>query len=314
MTTAPNADKLLSRRINLQKPSVSRCESDNLSYDGLPRPSIVQHAVQRRPWQAIVQRIDASALLLACAILAGLVGSSVARASDTLRDSATLDGWTTLDGQPVTHGWEVVDGMIHLDISGPRAGHIVTAVEYADFELEFQWKIVAGGNSGIKYRVRDFDGNVLGLEYQIYDDTKLGDQSKSNKSTGAIYDIYAPSPEKLLNPPGQFNHGRIVVRGNRIEHWLNKRLILTAVVGSSEWYQLKAQGKFSDVEGFGENRLGKIMLTDHNSEVWYRNLRIKPLVPPKLAQATCRPHLTRSGRATRRSARRCALWRVFRRR
>ena len=257
---------------------------------------------------------NAEKLLLACAVVAGLICPSGARASDTFRDRATLDGWTTLDGQPVTHGWEVVDGVIHLDMSGPRAGHIVTAVEYADFELEFQWKIVAGGNSGIKYRVRDFDGKVLGLEYQIYDDNKLRDRSNGNKSTGAIYDVYEPNSKKRLNPPGQFNHGRIVVCGNRIEHWLNNRLILTADVGSGEWYRLKAQSKFSDVEGFGENRLGKIMLTDHNSEVWYRNLRIKPLVPSELAQATCPPRFARNCRATQRLAQRFARWRVFRRR
>jgi hypothetical protein len=210
-------------------------------------------------------------------VFTGLASPRMAGADDAA-NIATLDHWTTLGGQPVTRGWKVVDGTIHLGASKSRAGDIVTAIDYADFELEFQWKIAAGGNSGIKYRVRDFDGKVLGLEYQICDDSVLNDRGNSNQSTGAIYELYEPNHNKVLNPPGQFNRGKIVVHGNWIEHWLNGQLIVTAQIGSSEWYRRKARSKFADVDGFGENWQGKIMLTDHGSEVWYRDLTIRPLI------------------------------------
>jgi hypothetical protein len=219
-------------------------------------------------------------------------GSSLeAQQTIPLFDGKSLDGWTTQDGQPVTKGWEVVDGMIHLNTDGGRAGHIVTDREYGDFDLTFEWKNVPGGNSGLKYRVRTFDNKTLGCEYQIIDDDGYRVKMRPKGSTGALYDVYEPNHAKAVNPPGQFNHSRIVVRGNRIEHWLNGKQIVVACVGSSEWNRRIADSKFSDVPGFGRNREGKIMLTDHKSEVWYRNIELTPLAAPE----TRRPDYARSG-------------------
>ncbi len=193
-----------------------------------------------------------------------------------LFDGKTLDNWTTIDGKPVTTGWEVVDGVIHLDKEQGRAGHIITKYEYGNFELSFDWKIAPGGNSGLKYRVRKYGNKTLGCEYQIYDDEgarKLAPRG----STGSLYALYEPNEHKQLNPAGKFNSTRIVVRGNRIEHWLNGQQIVTAIVGSPEWDERVAASKFSDEADFGENFFGKIMLTDHGSEVWYRDIQLRPL-------------------------------------
>jgi hypothetical protein len=192
--------------------------------------------------------------------------------SGTIFDGQTLNGWTTTDGKPVTKGWEVVDGAIHLNMTGERGGNIVTAREYANFDLRFEWKISPGGNSGIKYRVRDYDKSALGCEFQIIDDATSPDGTKPKSSTGSIYDLYPPGANKYLKPVGEFNTSRVVICGNRVQHWLNGQLILSVCIGSCDWFQKKAESKFKNIEGFSENRYGKIMLTDHHSEVWYRNL------------------------------------------
>lgn len=224
------------------------------------------------------------------------IGSSLeAQQATPIFDRESLDGWTTLDGQPVTRGWEIVDGMIHLNTDGGRAGHIVTAQDYCDFELRFEWKNVAGGNSGVKYRVREFGNKTLGCEYQILDDDGYHVKLRPKGTTGALYDIYAPNELKFVNPPGQFNHSRIVVRGNRIEHWLNGEQIVVACVGSAEWNRRIADSKFADVPEFGRNRAGKIMLTDHKSEVWYRNIELTPLPAPEECQLPCTRHRQRRG-------------------
>ena len=214
-------------------------------------------------------------------------------------DGQTLGGWTTFDGRPITKGWEVVDGMIHLDPSADRTGHIVTAEEYGDFDLQFEWKIATGGNSGIKYRVREFGSRALGCEYQILDDVGYPRTLKPKGLTGALYDVYEANSAKYLKPAGQFNHGRIIVCGQHIEHWLNGRLIVLAEVGSSEWHRRIADSKFADVEGFGQNRYGKIMLTAHGSEVWYRNIDLRRLQPladaPLQTVVDCRPPRRRAG-------------------
>jgi hypothetical protein len=78
-----------------------------------------------------------------------------------------------------------------------------------------------------------------------------------------------------LNPPDEFNSSRIIVSANHIEHWVNGRKIMSAEVGSPEWDKRVASSKFSGDSGFGRNRLGRIMLTDHGAEVWYRNVVIR---------------------------------------
>ncbi len=206
-----------------------------------------------------------------------------------------MSGWTTLDGRPVTKGWEVIDGMIHLRTDGARGGNIVTQHEYENFELRFEWKIAPGGNNGIKYRVRDFDGKTLGCEYQIIDDNGYSYKLPPRGLTGSLYDLYEPTLAEIALPPGQFNSGRIVVQGNRIEHWLNGHLVVAATVGSDQWFQRMAESKFADLPGFGQNRAGKIMLTDHNSEVWYRNMELTELSEP----ATCQPVERYPARRTR---------------
>jgi len=190
-----------------------------------------------------------------------------------LFDGRTLDNWMTGDGQPVPDGWEVVDGTIHLRKSKNRSGHIVTRHEYGDFDLSFEWKIAARGNSGLKYRVRKYGGRMLGCEFQIYDDGKP-DRPPGKGSTGSLYALFAPDPGRELQPLDEFNTSRIVVQGSRIEHWLNGRKIVTATVGNPDWDERVSMSKFSKVPGFSRNRFGRIMLTDHGSEAWYRNFRI----------------------------------------
>ena len=192
-----------------------------------------------------------------------------------LFDGKTLDGWTMSDGKPITHGWEVVDGMVHLKKEEKRAGHIVTKRSFGDFRLSFEWAIAAGGNSGLKYRVRKFDKGMLGCEYQIYDDEQR--KLAPRQSAASLYALYEPNEEKHLMPVGEFNSAQIIVQGNTIEHWLNGRKVLTATVGDDDWDQRIAESKFSKAKGFGRNRFGKIMLTDHGSEVWYRNIKLDVL-------------------------------------
>lgn len=193
-------------------------------------------------------------------------------------DGKSLDNWMTQDGKPVTKGWEVADGAIHLNRKKKRSGHIVTRDEYGDFDLSFEWKIAERGNSGLKYRVRNYGKKTLGLEYQILDDPKFQNGEPSGKgSTGSIYALYEPNDRKAMKPAGEFNSSRIVVHGNYIEHWLNGELIASANVGDEEWDRRVASSKFSDADGFSRNRFGRLMLTDHGAEVWYRNISIKPV-------------------------------------
>ncbi|MCM2370129.1 3-keto-disaccharide hydrolase [Aporhodopirellula aestuarii] len=216
--------------------------------------------------------------VLACVGLSLLPGSLVlAEGSNTeFFNGQDFTGWVTEKGMPVEQGWEVVDGMVHLKRAKGerRVGHILTTSQHENFELEFEWKLTEGTNSGIKYRVRNYEGKILGCEYQINDETKT---RFDEHSTAALYALYPPNDQKVLKPTGEFKHGKIVVQGNRIQHWLNGKLVVDVEVGSEDWKERVANSKFDNRAGFGENPEGQIMLTDHGGEIWYRNLTYRKL-------------------------------------
>lgn len=190
----------------------------------------------------------------------------------SLFDGKTVKGWVKPDGQPVT-AWQVVDGLLYKP---RRGGTILSADDYGDGELRFEWKIAEGGNSGLKYRVKKFGDEWLGCEYQLLDDERHGNAKNPKTSCGALYALFAPNEEKHLKPAGEFNEGRVVTHGTHLEHWLNGKKIVAVDTNSSEWKERVAASKFSEAKGFGENPRGKIMLQDHGSEIWFRNITFRP--------------------------------------
>jgi hypothetical protein len=215
--------------------------------------------------------------LLTLAWMSATSSDALSRDQESIFDGKTLQGWTTLDGQPITSGWEVVDGMIRLNPGKERVGNIITTKEYGDFRLTFEWKIASGGNSGLKYRVKKYYDRWYGFEYQILDDHGHRQGKSPRHSTAALYDLYEPNKSKQILPAGEFNTSEIVVQNNKIQHWLNGRLVLSATVGNREWKKRVAASKFCDLKNFGHNPRGRIMLTDHGSEIWFRNLKLQPL-------------------------------------
>ena len=79
--------------------------------------------------------------------------------------------------------------------------------------------------------------------------------------------------DKPLRRPGEWNRSRIVVQGDRVEHWLNGRMVLTYVLGSEAVKAELAASKFNKYTNFGRKIRGPIMLTDHRDEAWFRNVR-----------------------------------------
>ena len=212
-----------------------------------------------------------SAILVAAAMLA-----VPSRAADgewrELFDGRTLEGWTAGDGGPPGAGWKVEEGVLHR--VGP-AGDLISAGTFGDFELEFEWKVAAKSNSGVKYRVRKSPAGWLGPEYQVLDDAGHAKGKVARTSAAAIYDVLAPAADKVLKPVGQWNRSRIVASGKRIEHWLNGERVLAVTVGSAEWEQARQAGKFRKVGDFAGPGPGRILLQDHGDEVWFRAIRIR---------------------------------------
>lgn len=204
------------------------------------------------------------------------VSAQVPSASECkiLFDGTSLDAWQSYSGETTGPGWKIIADALCFDGSG--GGDIVTKEEFGDFELNFEWRLPTGSNSGVMYRVGmgDEAPYLTGPEYQILDDAGHGDGKNPLTSAGSLYGLYAPT-NKFVNPLCCWNSAKIVVRGNRIEHWLNGRKVLDAEVGSEDWKERVSQSKFKDWSRFASLPTGRICLQDHGHEVWYRNIWIK---------------------------------------
>ena len=190
---------------------------------------------------------------------------------ETLFDGSTTCGWIPVAGERFPDDcWVIEDGCLKSLVRKPTFQDIRTMKEFGDFELEFTWKIAAGGNAGVKYLIHKYDAwtplgadrphaRARGLEYQLTDDERSVETKKDPaRGTASLYAKIAP-----VAPPvraaGEWNESRIVVRRPGVEHWLNGRKVMTAAVPA-------------DVP-----RQSAIALQNHSSECWFRKIRVRAL-------------------------------------
>lgn len=205
-----------------------------------------------------------------------------------LWDGKTTEGWrgaklTTFPAK----GWAVENGVLKVQKStggeSTNGGDIVTMKKYKNFELSVDFKITPGANSGVKYFVdtelNKGAGSSIGCEFQILDDklhpdAKLG--VKGNRTLGSLYDLI-PAPENKPFRNNFFNTARIVVKGNKVEHYLNDVKIIEYERGNQMWNALVNYSKYAVWPDFGLAAEGHILLQDHGDEVWFKNIKIKEL-------------------------------------
>ena len=195
-----------------------------------------------------------------------------------LFDGKSLQGWHlyTKKAAPES-GWKAEDGLLKK-LAKVRGGDIVTDATFTDFDLTWEWRVAAGGNNGLKYLVTEQRPSAPGHEYQMIDDTghpdgKLG----AKRQTASFYDVLPPAADKPLKPVGEWNSSRILVQGNHVEHWLNETKVLEYELGGEAVMAAVAASKFKNSAGFGTKIKGHIMLTDHQDECWFRNVKIREL-------------------------------------
>ncbi len=216
----------------------------------------------------------------AAAAPAALTAEEKAAGWRLLFDGQSLTGWR-LYGKPATTaigpGWKADNGILQK-IAGIKTGDLITEQTFDNFELRWEWRIEKEGNNGVKYFVTEKRSAAPGHEYQMIDDdapkwASLHAESK----TASFYEVLPPTADRPLNPPGQWNTSRIVVRGSVVEHWLNDRPVLTYELGSAAVKAGIAKSKFNKYPDFGEKLRGHIMLTDHGDAASFRAIKLREL-------------------------------------
>jgi hypothetical protein len=194
-----------------------------------------------------------------------------------LFDGVSSNGWRGF-GQTnfPAKGWVVEGGWLKHQAKG-GGGDLITVDKFDDFELSWEWKLAPGANSGVKYFIYEPQKRAVGHEYQLLDDVNHPDgKIGPHRQTASLYDALPPGPH-TLNPPGEVNGSRIVVRGNHVEHWLNDVKVLSYELGSPELEAAKAKSKFKDEARWGTKFSTPILLQDHGDEISFRSIKIRPI-------------------------------------
>ncbi|HEY2013015.1 MAG TPA: DUF1080 domain-containing protein [Bryobacteraceae bacterium] len=204
-----------------------------------------------------------------------------------LFDGKSTAGWEEITGKPFpTNCWTVEEASLKALVRTDGFQDIRTKERFSSFELEFDWKILRDGNSGVKYLIQRVDewtnaagrqARARGLEYQLADDANADAASDPRRVAGSLYSLIAPTP-RIAPKIGEFNHSRLVVSGHRVEHWLNGTRVVEFDTGSAEVRKLLRgdlpAGSAADTPLV---EVSPISLQNHSSEAWFRNIKIKTL-------------------------------------
>jgi hypothetical protein len=162
-------------------------------------------------------------------------------------------------------GWKVVNGGLVGDTKrGEKGGKniggwLMNHAEYDDFELQLEYKLATGGNSGVFFRAWP-GGQKNGGDFhevQLLDDTAPGlAHVDAVNRNGSLYgQIAAKSVVRLAS--NQWHRMKISVDGDRLQVWINEVKVLDGIIPA------------------GKKKGGHVGLQIHQSHVEFRNIRIR---------------------------------------
>jgi hypothetical protein len=190
-----------------------------------------------------------------------------------LFDGTTMTGWRGFKTAEPPAGWKPVDGAL-VRVDG--GGDLMTVDQFGDFELRLEWKISAGGNSGIMFRATTAGAQTYetGPEMQVLDNAGHRDGKDPKTSAGSNYALQAPVRD-VTKPVGEWNAVRLIVAGAHVEHWMNGVKLLEYELWNPDWEARVKASKFNAWSGYGRATRGHLVLQDHGDLVSYRNIIIK---------------------------------------
>jgi len=234
-------------------------------------------------------------LVFAALVLLGRIG--IAQTPNTLTNKEKKEGWKLLFDGKTTKGWhtylrdtvgskwQVQDGVLVFDPSQPASGggDIVTNEVYENYELNLEWRISKGGNSGIIFDVQEdpkYNATYLtGPEMQVLDNISADDNKKQTHLAGCLYDMAGDSTVSKPKPVGEWNQVRLIQDKGHLTFWLNGIKTFEGQMGSEQWNAMVANSKFRNksFSDFGKVSKGRIALQQHPGSSGWRNIKIRQL-------------------------------------
>jgi hypothetical protein len=203
-----------------------------------------------------------------------------------LFDGKTTAGWEEITGKPFPNCWTIDDGSLKSLVSATGFQDIRTTESFHSFDLQFDWKALKAGNSGVKYLIQKVDewtnaagrqARARGLEYQVADDADPDAASDPRRTAASLYSLIAPKP-RISPTTGEFNHSRILVQGTHVEHWLNgAKVVEFDTAGAEVQRLLRSNLPTGSAPDAPLSQDSPISLQNHSSEVWFRNIKIRVL-------------------------------------
>jgi hypothetical protein len=213
---------------------------------------------------------------LAVPLAADSPGPPDGKAWRSLLEESTANAWTGWTAPGLPSGWHVEAGVLS------KVGEVedlVSRETFKNFELELEWKLGKGGNSGIFYRgTREYDHVYWSApEYQLLDDANARDGKNRLTAAGSAFALYG-GPAGIVRPFDQWNRTRLVVNGAHVEHWLNGQRVVDYELWSPDWKARVAASKFAKYPSYGQAREGVIGIQgDHDGALAIRNIRIREI-------------------------------------
>src|ERR1039458_3771724 len=189
-----------------------------------------------------------------------------------LFNGTNFNGWHCFNTPQIRPGWVVKDGCL-VCANPAQAGDIVTSDEYGWFDLQLDYNISDGGNSGILYHVTA-ENEVprkptwyTGPECQLLDNVNGhdGPTMEGRQLSGWLYALYQPpvdsktgKPLDATKPAGQWNHIRLLITPEKCEHDINGVKYFEYVLHSDDFNARLAKSKFAQMPPFAKSDVGKI--------------------------------------------------------
>lgn len=208
-----------------------------------------------------------------------------------LFDGASSEGWRGVNKTNFPASWIIEDNSLKCQGSGRGeagavdGGDILYAKQqFSNFNLKVDWKIAEGGNSGIFYLGREVEGWPIyktAPEMQVLDNERHPDAllgKDGNRKAGSLYDILPAKPQNA-KPAGEWNSIEIICYQGTVVHKQNGETVLEYHLWTPDWNDLVKGSKFPGLNPDWANvaKEGVIALQDHGDDVWFRNIKIRPL-------------------------------------